>query len=297
MLLINGDVWRYFDSRDSIFNHPKLKNKKVFIQNCGYENIKFSENTYEIAFPIFYCERFFFIPSKFNDFSPLTKNLNYGFSCLNHRASKDRILLGYYLNKQNLLNDMIFSQHSYGSWWDNDSTLPINIPNDLSTYTNLLPIIHDTEKHLIDTIHIVTNGRNQLDTIHHLAYTDAYCNVVTESECEEWPYSRNINLPFITEKTHKPFMTKQIPLFLAARGHLKYLKELGFEVMEDLLPSEYDDMNTLQKINNIVNIVAKGRDFIEDFYFNHLREIQHNYELVNSDRVESLILQRIKDLI
>ena len=140
-------------------------------------------------------------------------------------------------------------------------------------------------------------GGNQLDTIDHPAYIDAYCNIVTESECEEWPYCRNINLPIITEKTNKPFITKQIPLFLAARGHLKYLKGLGFEVMEDLLPSGYDEMPALQKINSIVNLVSKGKEFIQDYYFSHLKEIQHNYELVNSDKVEQVILQRIKDFL
>ena len=61
MVLTNGDVWRYFDSRDLIFNHPKLTNKKVFIHSCGYTNTKFSENNYEIAFPIFYFDRFFLL--------------------------------------------------------------------------------------------------------------------------------------------------------------------------------------------------------------------------------------------
>ena len=300
MLLTNGDVWRYFDSRDLIFNHPKLKHKKVFIHNCGYDNIKFSENKYEIAFPLWYFDRFYWLnKTKSNSFIPLIKNLNYGFSCLNHRASIDRILLGYNLNKKNLLDDMVYSQHTYGNWWQTNS-LPINsdIPNDLQSYLDLLPIVHNTEEHLLGKMQKqLPYGGNQLDTIDHPAYIDAYCNIVTESECEEWPYSRNINLPIITEKTNKPFITKQIPLFLAARGHLKYLKGLGFEVMEDLLPSGYDEMPALQKINSIVNLVSKGKEFIQDYYFSHLKEIQHNYELVNSDKVEQVILQRIKDFL
>lgn len=300
LLLINGDVWRYFDSRSLIFNHPKLKNKKVFIQNYGYKNIKFSENNYEIAFPSCYFDRFFLLnEEKSKEFSPLTKNLNYGFSCLNHRASIDRILLGYYLNKKNLLDDMVYSQHTHGEWWSKNS-LPItsDVPDDIQSYLNLLPIVHDIEKHLLGKMqHRLPYGGNHLDTIKHPAYTDAYCNIVTESECEEWPYIKNINLPIITEKSNKPFITKQIPIFLAARGHLNYLKGLGFEVMEDLLPIGYDDLNTLGKINAIVDIVAKGKDFIEDFYFSHLREIQHNYELANSSKVEQIILQQIKDLI
>ena len=72
------------------------------------------------------------------------------------------------------------------------------------------------------------------------------------------------------------------------------LKDLGFEMMEDILPAGYDDMPTLQKIDAIVATVAKGREFVRDFYFDHLEEIEHNYELVNSTRVEDLIVQKIK---
>jgi hypothetical protein len=72
---------------------------------------------------------------------------------------------------------------------------------------------------------------------------------------------------------------------------------LGFEMMEDLLPNGYDEMPFLQKVGAVVNTVAKGKDFVKDFYFDHIREIKHNYELVNSTKVDDLILSRIKDMI
>jgi hypothetical protein len=84
---------------------------------------------------------------------------------------------------------------------------------------------------------------------------------------------------------------------LTARGHVAYFKSLGFEMMEDLLPAGYDQMNVPQKISAIVAIVSKGNKFIEDFYFSHLKEIQHNYQLINSSKVEELILQNIKDIL
>ena len=39
------------------------------------------------------------------------------------------------------------------------------------------------------------------------------------------------------------------------------------------------------------------KKFIEDFYFNHLREIKYNYELINSTKVDDLVLQNIKDIL
>jgi hypothetical protein len=159
--------------------------------------------------------------------------------------------------------------------------------DDYPSYLNLLPIRHNSEL----SIENFVNDHS----INHEAYWNAYCNIVTETECEEYPYHRNINLPISTEKTYKPFLSRQIPLMLAARGHIQYLKGLGFEMMSDLLPLNFDDLSVLQKINEIVTIVKQGREFIKDFYFSHLQEIQHNYELVNSDKVEKTILQRIKD--
>jgi hypothetical protein len=153
----------------------------------------------------------------------------------------------------------------------------------------LLPIKHHSE--------ITTNNFKDDHSIDHEAYQNAYCNIVTESETEEYPYFQNINLPVITEKSYKPFLSRQIPLMLAPQGHIKYLQGLGFDLMTDLLPNDFDDFPVLQKIDAIVGIVNKGKEFIKDFYFSHLSELQHNYELVNSDKVENIITQRINNIL
>ena len=92
-------------------------------------------------------------------------------------------------------------------------------------------------------------------------------------------------------------MSGQVPVMLAAQGHIAYFKSLGFEMMEDLLPAEFDQMNVPQKIDTVVALVSKGKEFIEDFYFSHLKEIQHNYQLINSEKVEKSILQNIKNIL
>lgn len=286
VVLGNGDVWRYFDDTELIFNHPKLQDKNVFLQTLGYTNTKFNRY-WEISYPLFYWQ----IKKSTDPFVAKPIDLKYGFSCLNNTNNIHRTLLGYNLYKNNLLNDIIFSQNIAGSEYAltrvSQESEALNLLN-FEDYKNLLPIRYneplDPQLNFADD-----------HSINHDAYTKAYCNIVTESECEEYPYERNINLPVITEKSYKPFRSGQIPVMLAAQGHLAYLKSLGFEMMEDLLPAGYDNMNVLQKIDSIVTLVSAGKDFIKDFYFNHLKEIQHNYELVNSNRVEELILQRIKD--
>jgi len=293
VLLSNGDVWRYFDVRKKIFDHPNLQNKNVFLQTLGYANIKVNDRCWEISYPLFYWTR----QQSTVEYVVKTSGLKYGFSCLNNSNNMHRTILGYRLYENNLLSDIIFSQ----SILDNGHAIIrasqdakiLNLQN-FEEYRDLLPIRSQMEN--IPEGQKFRGYHNRAVPTHP-AYTQAYCNIVTESECEEYPYSRNINLPVVTEKSYKPLRAGQIPIMLAARGHIAYFKSLGFEMMEDLMPEGYDQMNVLQKITSIVAIVSKGTEFIEDFYFGHLREIRHNYKLVNSNKVEQLILQNIKDIL
>ena len=293
VILANGDVWRYFDSREEIFNHPNLQDKNVFLQTLGYTNTKVNDRCWEISYPLFYWLR----EKSTVDFVVKPDNLKYGFSCLNNNNNMHRTILGYQLYKNNLLDDIIFSQNIFNGGYAIDRVSQdakfLSLSN-FEEYRNLLPIRSRLE--------IIPEGQefrgDHNDAIlTHPAYTEAYCNIVTESECEEYPYSRNINLPVVTEKSYKPLRAGQVPIMLAARGHIAYFKSLGFEMMEDLMPEGYDQMNIPKKISAIVAIVSKGNEFIEDFYFSHLKEIQHNYELINSSKVEELILQNIKDIL
>ena len=67
--------------------------------------------------------------------------------------------------------------------------------------------------------------------------------------------------------------------------------------MEELMPIGYDQMNLYQKVDAIVDVVGRGKEFIQEFYHTHIREIQHNYDLIMSDRVDKIIINRIKQLI
>ena len=294
VIITNGDVWRYANIEHDIFNHNVLKGKTVLLQTSGYSNIKHNNLHYHISFPMWYWKR----THCTEDFIPLSSDIEYGFSCLNNATSIDRFILGHNLYVNNLLEDMIFSQNLVETNYEilEQDLNTLDLPK-FHEYENLLPILLDEYKGLgpID----FKNFRNQPGgtPLDHPAFSNAYCFISVESECEEYPYSRNINLPVVTEKSYKSFITRQIPLVVGARGHYAYLKSLGFEMMEDFLPEGYDDMPFLKKVDAIVSTVAKGKEFAKDFYFSHLPEIQHNYELVNSTKVEELILKRIHTLL
>ena len=291
VLLTNGDVWRYFNIEQNIFNYQSLANKKIYFQTFGYTNAKINDNHYHLSFPFFYANRV----CVDKNFYPLDTDLDYGFSCLNNKCSINRFIIGHQLYSNNLLDSILYSQNLF-----DDSLRRLEKDRDLLglnqfyEYKSKLPLRLPDEQ----TGPVIYEDTNTWEIPFALsAYNNAYCFIAIETECEEYPYQRNINLPIVTEKSFKSFQSRQLPLIVGARGHTAFLKGLGFEMMEDLLPAGYDQMSFLLKVDAIVATVAKGKDFVKDFYFDHLREIKHNYELVNSTKVDDLILSRIKDMI
>lgn len=276
ILLSNGDVWRYDESK--IFNNPAVEDCTMFFQTLGYTSKKHSDTKYTISFPKFYWSR-----NLTANVKQINKNAKWGFSCLNNSMSMERVLLGSKLQQAGLLDSIIYSQNI---------RFIENLPHleSYSDFVDLLPVsfYEDTSDHARIAHDHTTN---------HPAFNDAFCNIAVESACEEYPFTGKTNLEISTEKSYKPFISKQIPLILAGRGHYSYLKSLGFEMMSDFLPHGYDKMCYTDKVNCVVQTVAKGREYAQDFYFSHLREIEHNYSLVNSNAVETTVLGSIKDLL
>ena len=282
-IILSIEIWYYPDVEKIIANCPQLQDKNVFVVTLGYRNYKFGNKCWLLSFPWATIQNFRM--NKNFDHGYREPKLQYGFSSLNGRTAVHRILLGYYLHQQNLLSTLIFTQGTRGPI-DADifNTLP-----EFDNYKKLLPIS------TVD--HSDSLKWDMFGEFNHPAYNQAYCNILTESETEIVPYEQNQNIEIITEKSAKPFLAKQVPLFLAGQGHLAYLKYLGFETMDDLMPQGYDQMRTLEKISAAVDVVAKGRDYIENFYFDHVREIQHNYDLAVSDTLEDKIINDICQLV
>jgi hypothetical protein len=266
-ILENGDVWRYVEYESDIVNHPKLDGRYVFLHHIGYNNVKISDTKFKISFPILFFTR---------TVEPLVikpDNLLYGYSCLNNNNQTHRLELGFSLYKSGLLKDVIFTQNNE---YPNN-----NIRNELIEYVTTLPIRWvDSDSDF---------WTNKLDySTNHTAYHHAYCNIVTESE---------IDYPLVSEKSFKPFISGQIPVMVAASGHVEYLRGLGFELMEDFLPSGYDTMSIEEKIKSIVELVGRGTEYARDFYYSNLDKIKYNHALISSDTVDKLIIKRITDLL
>jgi len=71
--------------------------------------------------------------------------------------------------------------------------------------------------------------------------SDSYIDIVTETTHDL--------LPFMTEKSVKPFYNLQIPIILGYTGIVSDLRELGFDVFDDIVNHDYDTFDYSQKID------------------------------------------------
>ena len=71
----------------------------------------------------------------------------------------------------------------------------------------------------------------------------------------------DIYTPYIitfTEKTIKPFIAKQIPLFFALPGLLNILRKLGFDLFDDLINNSYDmEFDSAKRLDLILDELEK----------------------------------------
>ena len=281
--LDNIDIWRYGQDPD-LMHFLNNDIRDFYIITLGYENKRIARNIIELSWPYYY-----FCRQKNDGPIDSEKNREYAFSCLNNNSSFERLILGYNLWTNNLLEQMIFSQNLTELPGGNYVNILNNLPG-MEKYIHSLP----RKWHIENS----SNFHEDWHKIDHVAYHDSYCNIVTESQMQEFIFEGPvIDLPIITEKSYKPFRAMQIPIWFAAPGHIRYLQSLGFETMQDLLPDNFDQLGVFDRSQAVCDIVKKGHEYIQDFYFSHTRELKHNYDLIWSDKVDNLIIDNVKSFL
>jgi len=130
------------------------------------------------------------------------------------------------------------------------------------------PFLHD-KQNLKDIMHpytlpILLDGETDgMKDQHYHTNTDWFAcliNVVTETSSQTdddcW------HEIFITEKTLKSFLYRQLPIFWAVPGTVKLVREMGFDVYDDIIDHNYDtiqdpDVRLDAVINELKNITTK----------------------------------------
>jgi len=279
-VLGNTDTWpnmRGTDQYSDIINFLKSKQDKFFIiQTIGYDTKKHADNVYEIG--LVYFNNFKYQPIE------NTGKREYSYSCLNHFPKYFRIHLGYKLWENNLLDNILFSQSKGDENFLKEANNKLQHLEHYQNYIDCLPFKYEQ-----DPFAEALDDKNlSFDTfsVNHTAFNNTYAHIYTESE---------IDKQVCTEKTVKPFLAGQIPIPLTPIGHLEYLKELGFNTFEDLLGYDYDSLSYENKIEKIVDIVSKGKYYIENYYTKNYTKVEENN--INLQKMYKKGLTRLKNIV
>jgi hypothetical protein len=90
----------------------------------------------------------------------------------------------------------------------------------------------------------------------------AFINFVMESAYENKKNNFNVieswSVPLISEKSAKPFAWGQVPIFLNCANSLHKLRELGFDLFDDIIDHGYDsESNPMTRIKLVVDQLEK----------------------------------------
>jgi hypothetical protein len=106
-------------------------------------------------------------------------------------------------------------------------------------------------------------------------------NVVTENT---YDYTSCIDVRetnTFTEKTLIPFIIEQIPIFVSLPNHVQFLRDIGYDVFDDLIDHSYDrEPDGIKRMKMIVSEIQRiiDIDFVS-FYHNNRTRFLKNREL------------------
>lgn len=110
---------------------------------------------------------------------------------------------------------------------------------------------------------IVGNGFNNTNEANLNYGTDprignAFSNLVLETSYDRSITRNNWNVPFMTEKTTKPFLWNQVPIFVAAKGSLPLMRQVGYDLFDDIIDHSYDnEPNPYKRIELAIDQLEK----------------------------------------
>lgn len=132
-------------------------------------------------------------------------------------------------------------------------------------------------------------------------HLDSYCNLVMEHSME---------LPILSEKSYKPFLAKQIPIYLAAIRSAEALSCLGFDLFYDFVDhNQYDTVhindcripeNFTIRINKVHQLIDKlyETNFTEFFHLSETQaRLQANQDYFYSDAIDKLCINHFEQLL
>ena len=122
------------------------------------------------------------------------------------------------------------------------------------------------------------NGPLQLTEI-----TGAFFQIIPET-AHEWDAPGWV-VPFLTEKSAKCFLLKQVPIWISSIGQAKMAKDLGFDLFEDLVDHAYDavadpDLRLNMVIDQVERLCNMPLQQLIEYRADNATRFDNNYQLL-----------------
>lgn len=121
------------------------------------------------------------------------------------------------------------------------------------------------------------------------SFENSYFNIITESMFD----SRG-NSVHASEKSYRPFVYYQFAIYLATPYHVKYLRDCGFDMFDDIIDHGYDhEVNDSKRFNMVVDEIVRindKKDFFKQFYIENKDRFIKNNKLHKKLSTEGQIL-------
>jgi hypothetical protein len=227
-----------------------------------------------------------------------------GFLSLNGSIRTSRILLLSEFIKRGIIslsantfgNDISFRYYNNHTTYEFDKDFYINEVYNLFEHKMLSELDKDTLLSFSDNLPILVNS-NFYNGLSLGGYHNKILNVVTEnvsgfdSDCSHY------NTVTFTEKAWIPLKLHQIPLYISLPGYVSTIRDLGFDVFDDIVNHSYDmEQNPFIRMKMVVDELERllKLDLIDFYNKNRIRFI-HNSTQCHTLKSEGFLL--LKDFI
>ena len=147
----------------------------------------------------------------------------YKLSSLNGNDWSHRKYAYMQLAKRSYFNQMVFTFGIRKTQFDFLNSLTLT-EEDLAEFKKLPSTVTHNETDHADNLDIYTT---------HPAFQDTYVNLVNETSIAN-------ELAIVSEKTFKPIRAHQLFVIIATVGAVKFLRDIGFDVFDDVIDHSYD---------------------------------------------------------
>lgn len=161
------------------------------------------------------------------------------------------------------------SSVDYQAGWDN------LIPDD-NVYKNRFPILLNSKKASIQEVNSIEPE-----------FKKCLFNIVLETGFEYIGPNSGWDRHFYTEKTGKAFFLEQIPLFLSKKGYVAVLRNLGFDMFDDIVNHSYD---LIEDPNDRIDALVAECLRLSNIGINHFKSLSGLQERFHYNKLQRRVV-------